>query len=82
MVSVATACGPSATDPGHGTIASGASISVAGPVLLYSMLGKRAEQVLNEWKSRLTENNATVMAVLLLVLGLVLVGRGIGGLID
>jgi len=52
------------------------------PVLLYFMLGERAEQVLNEWKSWLTENNATVMAVLLLVLGLVLIGNGIGGLTD
>jgi len=60
----------------------GASITVAGPVLLYFMLGERAEQVLNEWKSWLTENNATVMAVLLLVLGLVLIGNGIGGLTD
>lgn len=57
-----------------------ATITVAAPVLLYFVLGERAQRVLNEWKSWLTENNATVMAVLLVVLGVVLIGDGISGL--
>lgn len=57
-----------------------ASISVATPVLLFFVLGERAQRVLNEWKSWLAENNATVMAVLLVVLGVVLIGNSIGGL--
>lgn len=59
-----------------------ASCTVTGPVLLFFVLGERAEETLNGWKAWLTENNATVMAVLLLVLGVVLLGQGIGGLTD
>ncbi len=59
-----------------------ASCTVAGPVLLYFALGERAERTLSGWKVWLTENNATVMAVLLLVIGVVLLGQGIGELTD
>jgi hypothetical protein len=58
-----------------------ASLSVAAPVLYYLIAGPSAEKTLNTWKTWLTANNATVMFVLLLVLGVKLVGDGLGGLI-
>jgi threonine/homoserine/homoserine lactone efflux protein len=57
-----------------------ATISVVAPVTLYFALGERAEETLNDWRAWLSENNATVMAVLLLVFGVVLVVQGIRGL--
>jgi hypothetical protein len=36
--------------------------------------------MLDEWKTWLGANTATVMSVLLLVIGVVLAGKGIGGL--
>lgn len=57
-----------------------ATVSVVAPITLYFALGERAEETLNGWKAWLTENNATVMAVLFLVFGVVLVGQGIRGL--
>jgi hypothetical protein len=57
-----------------------ATISVVAPVTLYFALGERAEETLNGWKAWLTENNATVMAVLFLAFGVVLVGQGVRGL--
>jgi len=49
-------------------------------VIWYLIAGKNAEVKLNEVKGWLTKNNAVVMAVLLLVLGVSQVGKGIGGL--
>lgn len=57
-----------------------ASITVVGPVLYYLLAGEKAEKTLNTWKSWLSDNNATVMAVLLLVFGVMLIGDGLGGL--
>ena len=57
-----------------------ASLSVAAPVLIYLTMGEKASKTLNSWKTWLIANNATVMFVLLLVLGVLLVGKGIGGL--
>jgi hypothetical protein len=56
------------------------SVTVVGPVLYYLLAGDRATKILNTWKAWLSENNATVMFVLLLVMGTVMVGKGIGGL--
>jgi hypothetical protein len=56
------------------------SVTVVGPVLYYLLAGNRAAKLLDTWKAWLTQNNATVMFVLLLVMGTVLVGKGIGGL--
>ena len=58
-----------------------ASVSVAAPVLYYLIAGQSAEEMLNTWKAWLAANNATVMFVLLLVLGVKLVGDGLGGLV-
>jgi hypothetical protein len=57
-----------------------ASLSVAAPVFIYLIMGEKASKTLDGWKTWLITNNATVMFVLLLVLGVLLVGKGIGGL--
>jgi threonine/homoserine/homoserine lactone efflux protein len=59
-----------------------ASVSVAVPVIWYLAAQQSAAKTLEEWKTWLTANNAVVMAVLLLVLGVKLSGQGLGGLID
>jgi hypothetical protein len=41
---------------------------------------EKATRVLNAWKTWLQANNATVMIVLFVVFGVVLIGKGIGGL--
>jgi hypothetical protein len=58
-----------------------ASLSVAAPVFYYLAAGASAEKSLNSVKAWLTANNATVMIVLFLVLGVKLVGAGLGGLL-
>jgi hypothetical protein len=57
-----------------------ASVSVAGPVLYYLVAGAAAERALTSGKTWLIANNATVMAVVLLVFGAVLAGQGFEGL--
>ena len=57
-----------------------ASIGVAAPVGVYFAMGDRSARVLDEWKAWLAANNAMVMTMLLLVFGVVLIGKGIGGL--
>lgn len=57
-----------------------ASVSVVLPVAYYLLAGSSAERNLNSMKAWLTANNATVMAVLFLVLGISLIGDGMGGL--
>ena len=58
-----------------------ASLTVAAPVLYYLFAGQSAEKVLATWKAWLLANNATVMFILLLVLGALAFGQGLGGLI-
>jgi Sap, sulfolipid-1-addressing protein len=58
-----------------------ASLTVAVPVLYYLFAGQSSEKTLNSWKSWLVVNNATVMIILFLVLGVLLLGQGLGGLI-
>jgi threonine/homoserine/homoserine lactone efflux protein len=55
-----------------------ASLSIAVPVFFYLLGGARAKAVLDGWKAWLSANNAAVMAVLLLVFGVVLIGKGTG----
>ncbi len=54
-----------------------ASVGVAAPVVLNLILGSKAEHTLNDMKEWLVANNATVMAVLFLVLGAKVLGGGI-----
>jgi threonine/homoserine/homoserine lactone efflux protein len=54
-----------------------ASISIAGPVLVYLLGGEKAQRVLDGWKDWLGEHNAAVLTVLLVVMGSVLLGKGL-----
>ena len=54
-----------------------ASLTVAAPVILNLILGSKAEHGLTEMKDWLTDNNATVMSVLFVVLGAKVLGAGI-----
>jgi hypothetical protein len=58
-----------------------ASASVAGPVLANAVMGERVAPTLDRMKRWLDDNNATVMSVLMLVIGVVLLGNGLGGLL-
>ena len=57
-----------------------ASASIGGPVIFYLIAGQRAARTLDTWKTWLSANNAAVMAVLTLIFGAILLGKGIGGL--
>ena len=54
--------------------------TVAAPLAAAVALGDRAVPVLGRWKDRLVASNATIMAVLFLVFGAILVGKGLAGL--
>jgi Sap, sulfolipid-1-addressing protein len=56
-----------------------AASTVALPVILNLVMGQRARAVLDTMHGWLRANNATVMAVLILVIGFVLIGKGISG---
>jgi threonine/homoserine/homoserine lactone efflux protein len=53
--------------------------TVVLPVVLFRILGARAQTTLESLNVWLQSNNAVVMAVLVLVIGVVLVGKGIAG---
>jgi threonine/homoserine/homoserine lactone efflux protein len=55
--------------------------TVAGPVLAYAVASEQMTGPLDRLKSWLQANNATVMAVLLLVMGASVVGKGLAGLL-
>ena len=57
-----------------------ASLGIAVPVALYFLGGASAARALDGLRAWLNANNATVMAVLLVVIGVVLLGKGLGGL--
>jgi threonine/homoserine/homoserine lactone efflux protein len=50
------------------------------PVAIYFVLGDRARRLLDDLKTRMAANNAAIMAVLCLVIGVKLIGDGISGL--
>ncbi len=54
-----------------------ASLSVGGAVAYYLFGGAKAHAHLDDLKSWLTEHNAAVMTVLLLVIGVVLIAKGL-----
>ena len=56
-----------------------ASLSIAILVALYLLGGASARSNLDEFRTWLTANYATVTAVLLLGIGVVLLGKGLGG---
>jgi hypothetical protein len=53
---------------------------VAIPVIAYLVARDTMRGPLDSMKAWLQENNATVMSALILVIGVVLVGKGISGL--
>lgn len=57
-----------------------AGCSVAVPVIAHAVAAARMRGPLARLKQWLQANNSTVMAVLLLVIGVVLFGKGLGGL--
>ncbi len=57
-----------------------AASTVAIPVIAFLIARDRMRRPLDGARARLQENNTTVMAVLLLVIGVVLIGKGIGAL--
>lgn len=56
-----------------------ASIGVAAPVVVYFGMGDRSQHVLDELKTWLGRNNAVIMAVLMLIIGVKLIGNAISG---
>lgn len=56
------------------------SLTVVATVGYHIIAGETASVMLGGWKTWLLENNTTVMSVLFLVVGVLLVGKGIGGL--
>jgi threonine/homoserine/homoserine lactone efflux protein len=56
------------------------TIGVAAPVVIFFALGDRAPRLLGSLRAWMEHNNAVIMAVLLLVIGVKLIGDGIAGL--
>jgi threonine/homoserine/homoserine lactone efflux protein len=56
-----------------------ATIGVAAPVVIYFALGERSQHLLDELKTWLARNNAVIMAVLMLIIGVKLIGNAISG---
>ena len=57
-----------------------AGSTILAPLIVYLAMGRRATEILGDWRTWLADNNATVMSVLLLVFAVVLIGQGISGL--
>ena len=57
-----------------------ATIGVAAPVVIYFAMGTRSAALLGRLKSWMRRNNAVILAVVLVVVGVTLIGDGIGGL--
>jgi threonine/homoserine/homoserine lactone efflux protein len=57
-----------------------ASIGVGAPVVIYFLLGERSQELLARLKDWMARNNALIMAVLLLIIGVKLTGDAISGL--
>lgn len=55
------------------------SITVAVPVLLYAVVGERVLQPLSKVRDWLQEHNATIMAIVITVIGFALLAKGIDG---
>ncbi len=56
-----------------------ASAGVAAPLLTTLTMGDRAPTILEQWDHWLRRNNATVMAALFCIFGVVLIGQGLAG---
>ena len=58
-----------------------ASVTILLPLAVYFLMGARAAAILDGWKQSMSEHNAVIMAVLLIILGVVLVAKGLEGLL-
>jgi threonine/homoserine/homoserine lactone efflux protein len=56
-----------------------ATIGVATPVVLYFAMGDRSREILDAMKDWMARNNAVIMAVLMLIIGVKLIGDAISG---
>ena len=56
-----------------------ATIGVAAPVVIYFAMGERSKDVLDRLKTWMAHNNAVIMAVICLIIGVKLIGDAIGG---
>ena len=74
--SAGLAAGEAAVAIGVFTVIAAASVAI--PVIAYLVASERMSGPLESLRSWLVQNNSTVMAVLLLVIGFVLIGKGIG----
>jgi threonine/homoserine/homoserine lactone efflux protein len=84
-VGAGTTIGAAHLDGGQATIAVAvftviAASTVAVPVVGYLLARQKMTEPLNSLRDWLTQNNAAVMGVLLLVIGVSLIGKGIGAL--
>jgi hypothetical protein len=57
-----------------------ATIGIGAPVVIYLAMGERSAELLGRLKGWMRRNNAVILAVVLLVIGVTLIGDGIGGL--
>jgi Sap, sulfolipid-1-addressing protein len=57
-----------------------ATIGVAAPVVVYFAMGEGSAELLGRLKGWMRRNNAVILVVVLLVIGVTLIGDGIGGL--
>jgi len=64
----------------YGIFALIATIGVGVPVVIYFAMGDRAQAMLDELKTWMAHNNAVIMSVLCLVIGVKIFGQGIAGL--
>ena len=55
-----------------------AAATVALPVVMYLVTPQKATTMLDSMRTWLTVNNGTIMAVLFVILGVQLLGKGIG----
>jgi hypothetical protein len=56
------------------------TLGVGTPVAIYFVMGARSEKPLSELKDWMARNNAVIMAVICLLIGVKLIGDAIGGL--
>jgi threonine/homoserine/homoserine lactone efflux protein len=57
-----------------------ATLGVATPVAIYRLAGERATRLLGDLRERMARGNATIMAVICLIIGAKLIGDAIGAL--
>lgn len=57
-----------------------ASIGMIAPVAIFFLLGSKSKEILDGLKEWMIRENSTIMAVLLLIIGVNILGKGIAGL--